>query len=81
MEVRYHRGEEQVELVIQDHGCGFDQEQVPIQGTGLGLFGIRERANLVGGTLQVESAVGQGTTIRVTIPIDEKGNPQPAQLA
>ena len=73
--VRYHRGEAQVELVIQDVGCGFDPEQIPIQGTGLGLFGMRERTYLVGGKFQVESALGQGTTVRVSIPIDEHGNP------
>ena len=36
----------------------------------LGLIGIRERATMLGGTLEVESAPGRGTTVFVRIPID-----------
>ncbi len=39
--------------------------------TGIGLIGMRERAALIGGTLQVESAAGKGTTIYLRYPITE----------
>lgn len=50
-------------LSVADDGCGFDTENVEVKGTGLGLEGMRERAALIGGTLTVTSAEGQGTTI------------------
>ena len=73
--LRFTDQESQVGLFIQDHGRGFDPKQLRIQGTGLGLYGMRERASLIGGHLQIESAPDQGTSIRVTIPLDEKGGP------
>ena len=54
-----------VELLVQDDGRGFD----PDDGTdGFGLLGMRERAVLLDGRLEVESAPGAGTTVRATIP-------------
>jgi signal transduction histidine kinase len=37
---------------------------------GLGLLGIRERLEALGGTLQITSAPGQGTTLQITVPVD-----------
>ena len=65
----------QVELIIRDCGQGFDPAQLRIQGTGLGLYGMRERASLIGGHLHIRSAPGEGTSIKVIIPLDEKGGP------
>jgi len=54
-----------VEVVVWDDGSGFD----PGAGTeGFGLLGMRERALLLGGTLDVDSAPGQGTTVRLSVP-------------
>ena len=50
-------------LTIQDNGQGFDVEKVQ---KGLGLESMRERVELSGGEFQLESAIGQGTTIRAT---------------
>jgi signal transduction histidine kinase len=59
-------------LLIEDDGRGFSQDDTRgrSQGSGLGLTSMRERAALVGGSLTVESAVGQGTSIyvRVSLP-------------
>lgn len=55
-----------VSLIIEDNGVGFDVEQA--FGNGLGLIGMRERAALVGGTLEIESHPGTGVTIAVRIP-------------
>ncbi len=53
-------------LTITDDGCGFDTTR-PY--AGLGLRGMRERANLLNGTLTFLSVAGQGTTVRVQLPL------------
>ncbi|MFN8441188.1 MAG: GAF domain-containing sensor histidine kinase [Caldilineaceae bacterium] len=53
-------------LVIGDNGQGFDTRQIPNQG--LGLLGMKERTLMLGGKLDVQSEVGRGTIVRVTIP-------------
>jgi two-component system sensor histidine kinase UhpB len=57
---------------VRDDGLGFDPATVPAHGQrrGLGLVGIRERLNAVGGTLQIRSARGQGTELIVDIPLE-----------
>jgi signal transduction histidine kinase len=61
-----------VKLQVADDGVGFDmQEALPIRirnKRGLGLMGMRERAELLGGRLQVESSPGNGTRITVELP-------------
>jgi signal transduction histidine kinase len=64
--------EDAVTIEIEDDGKGFDAEAVAVTsdtGTGLGLIGMRERVELLGGTLAVESAPGQGTRIAVSVPL------------
>lgn len=54
-------------VTVEDDGPGFD----PAAGTErLGLVGMRERAALLGGTLEIESAPGRGTTVFLKVPID-----------
>lgn len=50
-------------LTIQDNGQGFDTSTVR---RGLGLSTMKERAQLSGGSFDLESAMGKGTTIRVS---------------
>jgi signal transduction histidine kinase/HAMP domain-containing protein len=57
-----------VRLSIRDNGIGFDLETARRSG-GWGLRGIEERVELMTGTLQIESAVGAGTTVSVEVPI------------
>jgi two-component system sensor histidine kinase UhpB len=71
-----------VQLRIEDDGRGFDpahasRDAVELQQ--LGLLGIRERAELLGGEVQIESAPERGTRLRVSIPIGETvgKNPHP----
>jgi len=52
-------------LVIEDDGVGFDTTGEAVSMHGFGLAGMRERAALVGATLQIESEPGRGTTILV----------------
>lgn len=63
--------EDSAVAIIEDNGQGFDAELVlerPAQ-WGLGLLGMRERVELVDGTMTIESAEGSGTTVFVHIPI------------
>lgn len=55
-------------LEIADDGQGFDPEAGSNRG-GMGLTTMRERARQMGGTLTIESAPGQGTTVRVSVPL------------
>jgi two-component system, chemotaxis family, CheB/CheR fusion protein len=59
-----------LQLKVMDFGIGFDQE-TDAPAPGLGMISMQERARLAGGTLQVQSALGQGTTITVDIPYDQ----------
>ncbi len=60
-----------VQVVVSDQGAGFDPEAIPQageEGGGFGLFSIRERLELIGGRLEIESAVGQGSRFVLTAP-------------
>jgi len=71
--VSLSRSRNEVTLRIQDNGVGFEPaDKSESNGTGLGLFGIRERLALVGGDVQIESVKGQGTTITAHAPIASK---------
>lgn len=54
-------------LRIADDGKGFDQHTIADQKT-LGLLGMKERTSMIGGTYDIISAPGKGTTVVVTIP-------------
>ena len=64
-------------LLIEDDGRGFSPDDAPgrSQDGGLGLTSMRERAALVGGSLTVESAVGQGTSIYVRVGLHHSAAP------
>jgi PAS domain S-box-containing protein len=71
-------GERQGNLIaiVEDDGQGFpaSESMIPAAGRGrLGLLGMKERAELAGGILQVESAPGQGATVFVRIPLSSNG--------
>ncbi|MCB8987859.1 MAG: GAF domain-containing protein [Ardenticatenaceae bacterium] len=63
--LRLRFGPDCVEMVVVDNGRGFDTTAVGIHSLGLGI--MRERAAKIAADLQVESIVGQGTTIRVQV--------------
>jgi signal transduction histidine kinase len=52
-------------LVVTDNGRGFDVNEPR---SGFGLLGLRERAALVGGAVTVDSELGAGTRVTVTVP-------------
>ena len=55
-------------FVVADDGVGFDPEVTAGSHDGYGLFTMRDRAALLGGTVQVESAPGSGTTVMASVP-------------
>ncbi|MFN8483236.1 MAG: PAS domain S-box protein [Anaerolineae bacterium] len=59
-------------LTIEDDGVGFDVERSLRKRAGAGLFGMRERAALLGGTLVMQSAPGRGTRLSAEMPMTRK---------
>jgi signal transduction histidine kinase len=67
VDVLLQRHSDGVIAIVEDDGIGFDPEAAR-QNSRLGLFGMRERAQMLGGTLTIESHIGEGTSIIVEIP-------------
>jgi signal transduction histidine kinase len=81
--VARHAGAEHVSIELQqedacmsahitDDGQGFDLDQALVksrQGGHLGLWSMRERVEQLGGQFEVHSAPGQGTTVKIKVPI------------
>jgi signal transduction histidine kinase len=59
-------------VIVEDDGDGFEVHKLmrgPADKRWLGLYGMRERAELLGGTLTIESAPGSGTALFVEVPL------------
>lgn len=57
-----------IEVEIADQGTGFVLGSEP-KGSGLGIYGMQERAEIVGGKVNIESKLGKGTNIKLNVPI------------
>jgi len=73
VDVRIERTGEAVMLEVADDGAGFSPD-APRKTGSLGLMGLRERARLLRGTVEIDTAPGRGTRIRVAIPVPETNN-------
>ena len=65
---------EEVRVVVQDDGCGFDEVAMRSraqQGQSMGLLGMEERVSLVGGGMTIRSTVGRGTSLSFSVPLTE----------
>lgn len=69
IQVSLFEGQGDLQLMVKDEGCGFKLDASEPKGTGLGLFGMRERAELVQGHLSIHSEVGKGTMVHLRIPL------------
>ncbi len=71
--VIFEERENEIRLIIEDDGVGFAIEEktdlVKLSGHGLGLLGMRERAAVIGGTLEIESRPNAGTTVFLKAPV------------
>lgn len=75
VEVSLEVGPREVVAQVSDNGRGFDPASTlgsSDHTQALGLLGMRERAAIAGGTLDIESAVGSGTKIRIRLPLKEE---------
>ena len=68
VDVRRAFTDAQVTLAVQDHGAGFDTSAA---GGGFGLGNMRERAQELGGKIDIISAPGKGTCVSVALPTEE----------
>jgi signal transduction histidine kinase len=65
----------EITMIVEDDGQGFDLVMVKEKGDQcLGLMGMRERVNLLGGSFVIESNPGEGTTLRTRIPLSEESD-------
>ena len=60
--------ENQIKVSVSDNGKGFNSDEI-LSGTGLGLKLIRDRVEMLGGFFDIDSALGQGCRVSLTIPI------------
>jgi signal transduction histidine kinase len=66
--VRVHGADDAVSVTIEDDGLGFDSETT--LATGIGLVGLRERVHELNGKLTIDSRLGAGTSLRVSVPVE-----------
>ncbi len=73
--VNLNRQDGHLSLQIADNGRGFDPRRLGVEadsGRGLGLRGMQERAEILGGEFNLESAPGEGTVVTVRVPISSE---------
>ena len=68
VEVVLEKRDNLIVLLVEDDGAGFNVKNKKNRLKGLGLTGMKERAALIGGTFEIESAPGKGTTVFVRVP-------------
>jgi signal transduction histidine kinase len=64
--------EDMLTLDVIDPGVGFEVhsiDRLPTRQGGFGLFNIRERLKLMGGSVDIHSIIGEGTTVRIRVPL------------
>jgi CheY-like chemotaxis protein/anti-sigma regulatory factor (Ser/Thr protein kinase) len=79
--VNVRRIDGQLQVIVSDHGVGFDPTAMPAAGEGgrgFGLFSIRERLELMGGTFELESAPGQGSRVVLSVPVAPSATIEPS---
>jgi len=69
--VRLRSQPDGIELDVEDRGTGLDQT-APRRG--LGIITMRERAEMVGGTIEVQQPAAGGTLVRLRVPLDARGS-------
>jgi signal transduction histidine kinase len=78
--VRIEQANGTVTFVVEDNGRGFDSAETLLDRDGFGLHSMRERMELVGGTLLTESASGRGTRVVAEVPDTPRTSPERVDL-
>jgi signal transduction histidine kinase len=78
VDVQLGETDDWVTVLVRDDGEGFD---TAASSEGFGLLGMRERVNLVGGDLNIESEAGEGTAIHARLPAEHRPKPTQARAA
>jgi signal transduction histidine kinase/PAS domain-containing protein len=71
--IRVMRQNGELHVIVADQGVGFDPAEVMVpttSGSGFGLFSIRERLDLMGGRMEIESVCGKGSLFRLIVASD-----------
>jgi signal transduction histidine kinase len=69
--ITLRRHDNNLEIVVEDDGRGFDPRDVTDPHRGLGIVGMRERAALLSGRIAFESGSGAGTRVNVRLPVSD----------
>jgi signal transduction histidine kinase len=69
--VEVHEDARTVHVSVRDDGCGFDPDA---ETDGFGILGMRERVELLGGELQIDSAPARGATVRARLPAQRRSD-------
>jgi signal transduction histidine kinase len=80
--VRMRREGNALVMEIEDDGVGFNVGAVDAsyaQRGSLGMVSMRERTELLGGTLSVDSVEGRGTIVRLTVPLGRGSDHEPSE--
>ena len=71
--VSLYQEEENILLIVEDDGIGFQESDLSNSLGSLGLLGMKERAQFCGGNVHISSSPGNGTTVTVRIAVDAPG--------
>jgi PAS domain S-box-containing protein len=72
VKVLIHKSADHINVCVEDDGIGFDTGRIamlPTRNEGFGLFSIREQLEYLGGNIRIESNVGGGTKVSMTLPL------------
>lgn len=70
LSVELRRENQSIIMSIIDNGKGFDKKRIAEKKT-LGILGMKERCEMIGGTYEISSAAGEGTAVVVSVPFGE----------
>ncbi len=71
---------ERLMVLVSDQGCGFDLTSPSRATAGVGLQTMRERAEEIGGTLTLTTTPGQGTAVKLAVPLRPTSDQEPTEL-
>jgi signal transduction histidine kinase len=72
--IRLHCSDGDLAISIEDDGTGFDRRDVRSERKGLGLVGMRERAALLAGEVNLDSERGGGTRVTARLPLGRRAH-------